>query len=100
MEKYENEEGNGGKNFVDSTMIEKKVDRSDVDVYYIPATKLANDNGTPTLANMIITGKVLREVPQFSIDNTDAALKKVVSARHLDLLDVNKGALKAGYDYE
>lgn len=100
LEKYENEVVSGGKIFVDSTMIEKKVDRSDVDVYYIPATKLVNDNGTPTLANMIITGKVLREVPQFSIDNTDAALKKVVSARHLDLLDVNKGALKAGYDYE
>ena len=85
---------------LDSTMIDKKVDRTDVDVYYIPATKMANDNGTPTLANMIITGKILKEVPQFSIDYTDDALKKVVSARHLDLLDVNKGAVKAGYDYE
>ena len=95
LEKYENEVVSGGKIFVDSTMIDKKVDRTDVDVYYIPATKMANDNGTPTLANMII-----REVPQFSIDFTDDALKKVVSARHLDLLDVNKGAVKAGYDYE
>ncbi len=100
LEKYENEVVSGGKIFVDSTMIDKKVDRTDVDVYYIPATKMANDNGTPTLANMIITGKILREVPQFSIDFTDDALKKVVSARHLDLLDVNKGAVKAGYDYE
>ena len=100
LEKYENEVVSGGKIFVDSTMIDKKVDRTDVDVYYIPATKMANDNGTPTLANMIIPGKILREVPQFSIDFTDDALKKVVSARHLDLLDVNKGAVKAGYDYE
>ena len=100
LEKYENEVVSGGKIFVDSTMIDKKVDRTDVDVYYIPATKMANDNGTPTLANMIITGKILKEVPQFSIDYTDDALKKVVSARHLDLLDVNKGAVKAGYDYE
>lgn len=100
LEKYENEVISGGKIFVDSTMIDKKVDRTDVDVYYIPATKMANDNGTPTLANMIITGKILKEVPQFSIDFTDDALKKVISARHLDLLDVNKGAVKAGYDYE
>ena len=100
LEKYENEVVSGGKIFVDSTMIDKKVDRTDVDVYYIPATRMANDNGTPTLANMIITGKILKEVPQFSIDYTDDALKKVVSARHLDLLDVNKGAVKAGYDYE
>ncbi len=100
LEKYENDVVAGGKIFVDSTLINKKVERTDVDVYYIPATKIANDNGTPTLANMIITGKVLKEVEFFSMDNTDAALKKVVSARHLDLLDVNFGAVKAGYDFE
>ena len=49
---------------------------------------------------MIITGKILKEVESFSDDNVEAALKKVVSARHLDLLDVNKNAVKAGYDYE
>lgn len=100
LEKYENDVVSGGKIFVDSTLINKKVERTDVDVYYIPATKIANDNGTPTLANMIITGKVLKEVDWFSMDNTDAALKKVVSARHLDLLDVNLSAVKAGYDFE
>lgn len=100
LEKYENDVAGGGKIFVDSTLIDKKVDRTDVEVYYIPATKIANENGTPTLANMIITGKVLKEVEGFSFDNIDAALQKVVSARHLDLLDVNKGAVKAGYDYE
>lgn len=100
LEKYENDVVSGGKIFVDSTLIEKKVERTDVDVYYIPATKIANDNGTPTLANMIITGKILKEVDDFSFDNIDDALKKVVSARHMDLLEVNKGAVKAGYDYE
>lgn len=100
LEKYENDVVSGGKIFVDSTLIEKKVERTDVDVYYIPATKIANDNGTPTLANMIITGKILKEVEDFSFDNIDDALKKVVSARHMDLLEVNKGAVKAGYDYE
>ena len=41
LEKYENEEGNGGKNFVDSTRIEKKVDRINAEdyYYYILATK-------------------------------------------------------------
>ena len=34
LEKYENEVVSGGKIFVDSTMIDKKVDRTDVDVYY------------------------------------------------------------------
>lgn len=99
LEKYENEVVSGGKIFVDSTLIDKKVARDDVEVYYIPATQLAYDNNMKTLANMIITGKVLKEVAEFSMDNTDAALKKVVSARHQDLLGVNSSAVQMGYDY-
>jgi 2-oxoglutarate ferredoxin oxidoreductase subunit gamma len=99
LDKYENEVAAGGKIFVDETLIERKVTRTDVDVYYIPATKIANEEGMNTLANMIITGKVLKEVPELSFDNIDAPLGKVVSARHQDLLEVNKTALKLGYDY-
>lgn len=100
LEKYENEVVSGGKIFVDSTLIDKKVERDDVDVYYIPATQMAYDNNMKTLANMIITGKVLKEIDGFSMDNTEAALKKVVSARHQDLLGVNINAVQTGYDYE
>jgi len=99
LEKYENDVVSGGKIFVDSTLIDKKVQRDDVDVYYIPATQLAYDNNMKTLANMIITGKVLKEVDGFSIDNVEAGLKKVVSARHQDLLGVNVNAVKMGYDF-
>ena len=60
LDKYESAVRPGGKIFVDSSLIERKVERDDVDVYYIPATKLANENGAPTLANMILMGKLLR----------------------------------------
>ena len=99
LDKYENEVVPGGKIFVDSTLISRKVERTDVDVYYIPSTEIANEKGISTLANMIITGKLLKEVPQLGFDNIDAPLSKVVSARHQDLLEVNKTALKLGYDY-
>lgn len=99
LDKYENEVVSGGKIFVDSTLISRKVERTDVDVFYIPATQIANEKGISTLANMIITGKLLKEVPQIGFDGIDAPLAKVVSARHQDLLEVNKTALKLGYDY-
>ena len=99
LDKYENEVVSGGKIFVDSTLIERKVTRTDVYVYYIPATGLASEKGINTLANMIITGKLLKEVEELSFDNIDAPLVKVVSARHQDLLEVNKTALQLGYDY-
>ena len=93
LDKYENEVVPGGKIFIDSTLI------TDVDVYYIPSTQIANEQGMSTLANMIITGKLLKEVPMLGFDNIDAPLNKVVSARKQNLLEVNKTALKLGYDY-
>ena len=61
LDKYEGEAVVGAKIFVDSTLIERKVVREDVSAYYIPATQLAKDAGFPTLANMIMVGKMIRE---------------------------------------
>ena len=100
LDKYENAAEKGAKIFADSTLISRKVERDDVDVYYIPATKMAQELGVPTLANMIILGKVIREAGVVSFDGMDEALRKVVSARKAHLIDVNLKAIKAGYDYE
>ncbi len=99
LDKYEDEVVPGGKIFVDSALIQRKVKRTDVDVYYIPATSLASEKKIPKLANMIITGKMIREVDELSLDNIDTVLSKIVSARHKDLLEVNKEAIKIGYDF-
>lgn len=99
LDKYEDAVVPGGKIFVDSTLIERKVNRTDVSVFYIPATGIAAEKKIPTLANMIITGKMLKEIG-ISLDNIDTVLGKIVSARHQDLLEVNKDAIKTGYDLE
>ena len=99
LDKYENAVVPGGKIFVDSTLIERKVNRTDVDVTYIPATAIAKEIGAPTLANMVLVGKVIKETALVNYDDLEAGLKKVVSARHADLLEVNKKAIAAGYDF-
>ncbi len=96
LDRYEDSVVPGGTIYVDSTLIERKVRRTDVTVHYIPATRLASDNNTPTLANMIIVGKLLSVMQDFGTDSVNAALKKVVSARHADMLDINLGAMKLG----
>ena len=96
LDKFENEVKSGGVIFADSTLIERKVTRDDVTVHYIPSTKLASDNGIPTLANMIIIGKVLKELGEYDEENVVAALKKVISAKRADMLDINLGAIKLG----
>ena len=100
LDKYENAAVSGAKIFVDSTLIGRKVEREDVEVFYIPATKMAQELGVPTLANMIMLGKVIKEAGVVSFEGMEDALKKVVSARKANLIEVNLKAIKAGYDYE
>ena len=99
LDKYEASVAPGGMIFADSTLIERKVERDDVKVFYIPATALASENGFPTLANMIIVGKVLKEIGDYDEASIEATLKKVISAKHANMLEVNKKAMKLGAEY-
>ena len=99
LDKYEDAVVPGGKIFVDSALIERKVRRTDVDAYYNPATRLAQQNGIPTLANMIMLGKVMREGGVTPFEGVEEAVRSVVSAKHADLYDVNLKALNIGHDY-
>ena len=99
LDKYEDAVVPGGMILVDSTLIERKVKRDDVKVFYIPATRLAGELGTPTLANMIITGKLIRECDAISYEHLEDALHKVVSARRANLFDANLNAINCGYQF-
>ena len=98
LDKYEGSVVSGGSVFVDSTLIERKLRREDVKAFYVPATALANELGTPSLANMIMVGKFIKETGAVSADDMEAALKKVVSARHQDMLKANLNAIKRGFE--
>jgi 2-oxoglutarate ferredoxin oxidoreductase subunit gamma len=100
FDRYENAVKKGGIVFADSTLIERKAVRDDITVYYIPATRLASENNMPTLANMIIIGKILKVLDDFDENSVRAALGKVISAKHADMLEVNLKAMQIGADYE
>ncbi len=100
LDKFEPTVAPGGIIFADSSLIERKVARDDVTVYYIPATKMAGDNGMPTLANMIIMGKLLHVLGEYNEESVVATLKKVISAKRADMLETNRRAMQLGADYE
>lgn len=99
LQKYADTVVPGGQIYVDSTLIGEKVARSDVEVYYIPATQMANDAGVPTLANMIIMGHVLKNNPELSFAGTEITVQKLVPAKKAELVGLNMKALEAGRDY-
>ncbi len=100
LDKYEDAVVPGGVIFVDSSLIERKVRRTDVKTVYIPATRLAHEAGIPTLANMIIVGKIMKECDFLPYDGIEQAVRTVISAKHADLFDVNMKAIEMGYQYQ
>ena len=99
LDKYEKDVKPGGKIFVDSSLIDRKVERTDVEVYYVPATQLASDNGLVGLANMILIGKLMKELGEFDDNMVAESLKKVVSVKHPEMYDFNLKALTMGRDF-
>ena len=86
----------GGLVLVDSSLIEKKVTRTDVTVCYVPATRMAEDNGMKGLANIILLGRLYAELPFCSEENLEAGLKKCIPARKADMLALNQQAFALG----
>ncbi len=99
FDKYEDSVVPGGAVFVDSTLIARKAQRTDIKTFYIPATKMAADAGTPTLANMIMVGKMMKESGAVSLDGLEETMKKFVPAKHANLIEANMNAIMAGYNY-
>ncbi len=99
LDRFEDKVAPGGIIFMDSSLIERSVKRTDVTVFALPATQMASDNGFPTLANMIIVGKILKELGEYSDESLKAALAKVISAKHADMMEVNRKAIDLGANY-
>ena len=96
LDRFESKVVPGGMIFMDSSLIERDVVRKDVKVFPIPATRLAGENGFPTLANMIIVGKILKELGEYNDEGLKAALAKVISAKHADMMEVNRREIDLG----
>ena len=99
LQKFVDDVVPGGKIFIDSTLIDAKVERTDVEVFYIPATQLAKDAGFATLANMVLMGKVMKEVDAVSFEGNKATLESFIPAKKANLIEINCTALQTGYDY-
>ncbi len=90
----------GGQIYVDSALIGEKVARDDVQVFYIPATQMAKEQGISTLANMIMMGHVLENHPELSFVGTDTTVEKLVPPSKPALVELNMKALNLGKEYK
>lgn len=96
LDKFIDEVEVGGTVIIDSSLISKKVDRTDINVFYIPASKLAEDNEINGLANIIMVGKLLKEIPFCSDEIIEKSILKCVPASKEKMIEFNKKAVAIG----
>jgi 2-oxoglutarate ferredoxin oxidoreductase subunit gamma len=96
LDKFEGMIASGGKLLINSSLIERKAVRLDIDVYYIPANEIANELGNGRVAGMVMLGAYLKLSGMLKQQSVLAALKKVLGEKKADLVPVNKEALQRG----
>ena len=100
LEKYVNTVVPGGQIYLDSSLIDAKVARTDVEVFYVPATQMAKDAKIDSLANMIIIGALLENHPELSFEGTQAVVEKLVPPTKAALVELNMKALNMGKEHK
>ena len=89
----------GGVAVVDSSLVDRKCAREDITVVYIPATKLAQENGIAKLANLIMLGGRLKATEFTSLESVKAAVEKCVPPTKQELIELNMKAITIGEGY-
>jgi len=89
----------GGLLIWNTSLIDMKPDRRDIEILPVSANELAEAAGSYKAANMAALGALLKRRPAVaSLDAVAACLDQAVSARHRELNEINRRALAKGYE--
>lgn len=96
FEKFIDKVAPGGVVILDSTLIAQEVHRTDITVHKVPATALSESEDLQGLSNIILMGKLFKEVPFATPEGLDKGLFKCIPSAKAHLLVPNKRALELG----
>ncbi len=96
LDKFEDDIVANGNLVINSSLINRKAEREDVNVYYVPANEIAVELGNSKVANMVMLGAYLELTKVVKTETIVEALKKVFGERKAHLLPLNEKALAKG----
>jgi 2-oxoglutarate ferredoxin oxidoreductase subunit gamma len=100
LEKFEGQVKPGGVLVVNSSMVNRGVERDDIRVVSIPANEIAQEIGSERAVNMVMLGALLGNLDLLSVDAVVTGLENHLPERHKKFLSVNKEALRRGAEYK
>ena len=96
--KFEGEVTSGGIALVDTSLVTRLPERSDITVFALEATNMAEGAELKGLANIVLVGKMLKETQFCKPETIEAAIRKAVPPRKAELIDKNLKALRLGME--
>ncbi len=97
LDAFEKTVPDGGIIIVDSTIVEGKPDAERLNAVLIPASKIADEVGTPKVANVVILGALAAATDAFTPEFCMETLRSVIKKKNL--IDMNMEAFRRGYDF-
>lgn len=97
LEKFEKDVTPGGLIIYDSSLIDIKPGRKDIEAMDIPATKIADDLGNTRIANMVILGAMVGYSDILNKESLLATLSYIISRKRL--IDINRKAIESGFEF-
>jgi 2-oxoglutarate ferredoxin oxidoreductase subunit gamma len=96
LDRYEPLVSPGGVLVINASLTNRNANRRDIRVVNVPANAMADELGTPRLANLILVGALLSATGVLTIESVEKALEAHLPQRHLKLLEANRQALRRG----
>jgi 2-oxoacid:acceptor oxidoreductase, gamma subunit, pyruvate/2-ketoisovalerate family len=96
LDKFEGTVVKGGLVIKDSSLIDRDVERKDIEVLSIPATEIADGIGDKKIANMVLLGALVKKTGVMSLE---ALLKSLKDHGKASFFEMNKKALEKGAEY-
>lgn len=100
LDKYEHLVKPDGVLVVNSSMVNREVQREDITVVSLPANDIAEESGTKRAVNMVMLGALLGNSDILSLEALEAALEAHLPERHHKFLPANKAALRSGASHK
>lgn len=96
LDRFESAVEPGGILLLNSSLINRRVEREDIRVYYIPASEIAEELGNIRVANSVLLGAYIEARGNVKRESVIMALKEVMGPSKQDLVPINERAMKKG----
>jgi 2-oxoglutarate ferredoxin oxidoreductase subunit gamma len=96
--KYDPLVASGGLLVVNSSIIEKRSERTDIDIVLVPANDIAEEMGSSKMLNMAVLGAMLARRPVLEVATVEKALIDHLPSNKAHLLKSNLHVLRRGFE--